>query len=255
MTESERENRRYWNAKASRYADAGARAWASAEPHWGCWGVPNTVLPLLPDSLAGLTAVELGCGTAYGSAWMVRRGARVVGVDVSEAQLATAARLRDAHGLAVELRQVSAEHTGLPAGAFDFALSEYGAALWCEPSAWLAEAARLLRPGGRLRLLSTHPLVQACSPMDGSLPVTERLERPWFGPERYDWRGADDDPGGIEFVPTPGAWFRHARQAGFETVDYREVQAPPGDGAEPGHVTAGWARRWPAEQALWLVRR
>ena len=29
--------------------------------------------------------------------------------------------------------------------------------------------------------VTNHHLVAVCSPLDGSLPVTERLERPWFG--------------------------------------------------------------------------
>ena len=44
----------------------------------------------------------------------------------------------------------------LPDDSFDLAFSEYGASLWCEPEAWLAEAARLLRPGGRLIFLTNH---------------------------------------------------------------------------------------------------
>ncbi len=247
------ETRRYWDEQAPSYAEAGARLWRS-DPAWGCWGIDNAEIPLLPDDLSGLDAVELGCGTAYGSAWMVRRGARVVAVDVSPAQLETARGLRAEHGLAMELLLASAEETGLPSGAFDFALSEYGAALWCDPGAWLREAARLLRPGGRLNLLSLHPLVQVCSPADGSMPITERLEQPWYRSERFDWRDADDEPGGIEFVPSPGSWFHHARSAGFRVADYREVGPPAPDQPSPSFVTTDWARQWPAEQALWLVR-
>ena len=44
-------------------------------------------LRLLPDDLAGLDTVELGCGTAYVSAWLARRGARPVGIDNSRRQL------------------------------------------------------------------------------------------------------------------------------------------------------------------------
>ena len=55
----------------------------------------------------------------------------------------------------------------LPDASFDFALSEYGASLWCEPEAWIAEAARLLRPGGRLVFLTNSPLLMLCTPHDG----------------------------------------------------------------------------------------
>jgi SAM-dependent methyltransferase len=38
---------------------------------------------IFPEQLAGKDAIELGCGTAYVSAWLSRREARVVGIDNS----------------------------------------------------------------------------------------------------------------------------------------------------------------------------
>ena len=54
--------------------------------------IVTTVALPLTEVLADLDVVELGCGTAYVSAWLARRGARPVGVDVTPAQLATARR-------------------------------------------------------------------------------------------------------------------------------------------------------------------
>jgi cyclopropane fatty-acyl-phospholipid synthase-like methyltransferase len=54
---------------------------------------------VLPRDLGGKDVIELGCGAAYVSAWVARRGARVVGIDNSAAQLATARRLQREHGL------------------------------------------------------------------------------------------------------------------------------------------------------------
>ena len=48
---------------------------------------------ILPD-VSGLDVIELGCGTAYVSAWLARGGARVTGVDISEEQLKTARTLQ-----------------------------------------------------------------------------------------------------------------------------------------------------------------
>ena len=47
----------------------GERQWGS-EPTWGMWGIP--VPGLLPDDMSGMDAIELGCGTAYVSAWIAR---------------------------------------------------------------------------------------------------------------------------------------------------------------------------------------
>src|SRR6476619_4619039 len=107
-------------------------------------------LRLLPDDLAGRDTIELGCGTAYVSAWLARRGARPVGIDNSEAQLATAASLQAEHGLSFPLHHGNAEATPFEDASFDIAISEYGASIWCDPYAWIPEAARLLRPGGEL---------------------------------------------------------------------------------------------------------
>ena len=52
--------------------------------------VPEAELQVFSEQLAGKDAIELGCGTAWIYAWLSRHGARVVGIDNSEAQLGTA---------------------------------------------------------------------------------------------------------------------------------------------------------------------
>jgi SAM-dependent methyltransferase len=247
------ENRRHWDALAPDWAERGARCWA-AEPHWGEFQVPEAELAMLPDSMAGVDAIELGCGTAYVAGWMARRGARVVGIDNSAAQLDTARRLAGEHGVELTLVHGDAEHVPYPDGSFDFAVSEYGAAIWCDPRAWVPEAHRLLRPGGRLVFLGTHPLAVACSPLDGSLPVGDRLVRNYFTLHRTDWRDAADEPGGIEFNLPVSGWMRLFRDTGFEVDDYVEVRAPSPGGEVRDYVTADWAYQFPAEQ-VWKLRR
>ena len=251
------ENRRLWDATADDWVAPGERSWAADAPHWGIWGVPDEQAPLLPARLDGRDVIELGCGTAYVSAWAARRGARrVVGIDNSARQLATARRLAGEHGVDLTLHHGLAEHTPEPDGAFDVAVSEYGAVLWAEPVAFLREARRLLRTGGTLSVLTSHPLTVLTAPLDGSIPSGTELVRPWFGGHRYDWRDAVDQPGGIEFVPTVGEWFALARQEGFVVVDYREIQAPASaDDGVRFAVTGAWAKRWPSEHALWLRAR
>lgn len=248
------ENRRYWNEDAAEWVAAGERLWAS-EPTWGQWGAPEAELGVLPDSMAGMDAIELGCGTGYGSAWMWRRGATVVGLDVSENQLATARRLAEQHAAPIEFIHADAEAVPLPDASFDFALSEYGAALWCEPRAWLAEAHRLLRPGGRVSFLSVTPLTTVCAPLDGSSPLTTQLIRPYFGLYEVDWTEVAVDPGGIEYVPTIGEWFRVFQDTGFAVEDYVEIQAAETAEGAPFTIDAAWAKQWPAEHVWKLVRQ
>jgi hypothetical protein len=74
LPEHVRRNRTYWDVLAAEYAGPGERAWARNEPTWGIWDVPDSKLRALPEDLAGMDAIELGCGTAYVSAWLARRG-------------------------------------------------------------------------------------------------------------------------------------------------------------------------------------
>ena len=248
-------NRAHWDDDATNWIASGERRWLE-DPTWGIW---HMALPgFVPDDMAGLDAIELGCGTAYVSAWMARRGASVVGIDNSERQLATARRLAAEHGIELTLVHGNAEAVPYPAGSFDFAISEYGAAIWCDPFVWLPEAHRLLRPGGTLAFLGTSSLAVLCSPIDGSLPITERLERDYFSMHRFDWRDAADEPGGIEFNLPLSRWIRLFGDTGFDIVEFIEIQAPepPSEEAtEPNFfVTPAWAHRYPSEQA-WVLRK
>ncbi len=241
-----RENRRYWDAMAGDWVPAGERNWAAQDPTWGIWGVPESELAMLPEDMTGLRVVELGCGTGYVSAWMARRGARVTGIDASAQQLATARRLAAEHGVDLELVHGNAEATPFPDAAFDFAISEYGAAIWCDPHRWIPEALRLLKPGGRLVFLAHHPLATVCSPWNGEA-IEERLIRPYFGLHRVDWTEVEVDPGGIEFTLPLSDWMALFRRTGFVLEDLREPRPTEG-GTEPVFfVTADWARRWPSE--------
>ena len=155
LPEHVRRNRAAWDQlgrrlRRQRRAQLEARA---GEEKWGVWDIPESSLHILPDDLDGLDTIELGCGTGYVSAWLARRGARPVGIDNSEAQLATARRLQAEHGIEFPLIHGNAETVPLPDASFDLAISEYGASIWADPYRWVPEAARLLRPGGRLMFL------------------------------------------------------------------------------------------------------
>jgi SAM-dependent methyltransferase len=189
------ENRDHWNADADNWVAAGERSWASDNPFWGLWGLPEADLHLLPLDMSGLHAIDLGCGTGYVSSWMARRGAQVVGIDIAERQLETARRLARTHGVEVTWVHGSAEAVPYPDESFDFAISEYGAALWCDPWCWMAEAHRILRRGGRLVFLTPSPWVAVCSPPSGA-DIAASLERDYFGLHRLDWRTVEKDPGG-----------------------------------------------------------
>jgi SAM-dependent methyltransferase len=245
-----RRNRELWDDWARTYAAPGEEGWAQETPTWGIWGVPESEVGLLPADLAGVDAIELGCGTAYVSAWLARRGARVVGIDASEAQLATARRLQQRYGLDFPLLHGNAEAVPYPDRSFDFAISEYGACLWADPQRWVPEAARLLRPGGRLVFLVNSFLMALCMPPEEGIAATDRLLRPAFGMYRVEW---PNDPG-VEFHLSPGEWIRLLGRSGFEIEDLLELRPAATATTRYPFVTLDWARQWPCEE-VWKVRK
>jgi SAM-dependent methyltransferase len=245
-----RRNRAWWDTQAAAYVAAGERKWARNEPTWGIWRTPEADLHVLPVEIAGKDVIELGCGTAYVSSWFARRGARVVGIDNSAEQLATARRLQKVHGLEFPLLHGNAEEVPYPDRSFDIAISEYGACLWADPYRWVPEAARLLRAGGELIFMVNSALLTLCVPAEGVVPAGETLLRPAFGMYRVEWPG---DPG-VEFHLSHGDWIRLLRQTGFEIEDLIEVQAPENGKTSYEYVTLEWARQWPSEE-IWKARR
>jgi SAM-dependent methyltransferase len=257
MTERElpehvRDNRAYWDGRADQWVAAGEAGWRASEPGWGIWELPESSLRLLPADMTGMTAIELGCGTGYVSAWMARRGARVVGIDNSQRQLATARRLATEHAIELTLLHGNAETVPYPDASFDFAISEYGAAIWCDPMSWIPEAHRLLRAGGQLVFLGNAPIATLCMPPSGAA-YEAQLHRSDFDLHRVDWTQCEVDPGGVEFNLPISKWLQLFRETGFEVLDYLELQAPPG--SNDRHYSPGWwAERWPSEH-VWKLRK
>ncbi len=246
LPEHARINQAAWSAEAENYVATAERDWASDEFAWGIWRVPEAEVGALPE-VADRDVVELGCGTAYVSAWLARRGARPIGVDLTEAQLATARRMQERHGLEFPLVHASAEAVPLPDGCADLVISEYGASLWCEPAAWIAEATRLLRPAGHLVFLTNSLLVALTAPDAGA--CTDRLIRPQRGLHELTW----PDEEGVEFHLPHGEWIALLSRHGLTVTGLHELYAPEGAAQTRfDWVTVDWARRWPVEE-IWTA--
>lgn len=250
LPEHVRRNREHWDELARNFVLAGEHGWRNNTPNWGIFGVPESEVRMIPDDIAGKDAIELGCGTAYVSSWLARRGARMVAIDNSEQQLATARRLQDEHGLDFPLIHGNAEKVGYPDGSFDFAISEYGACLWADPKLWVPEAARLLRPRGRLVFLTNSVLMTLCAPEEDDRAATDRLLRPQFGMYRVEWPTDNS----VEFHLPHGDWIRLLRNSGFDVEDLIELYPPANARTEYKFVTPEWARKWPCEE-VWKVRK
>jgi len=246
-------NRATWDGNAPDWVEKGREAWARSEPIWGR-GTPESELLLLPD-VGGLDAIDLGCGTAYISAWLARRGARVVGLDNSSQQLVTAKMLQGEFNLHFPLVHGDAERLPIADGSFDVATSQYGAALWCDPYSWIPEAARILRKGGWLMFETLTPSVMMCFPTgDDSAPVDAALHRDFFGMHRFEWHNEHGVIDAIEFHLGHGDLIRLLRSSGFDVENLSELQAPETGDLWPEDIPHEWAKRWPSIE-IWKARK
>jgi SAM-dependent methyltransferase len=243
-------NRALWTTSNAEYTGpSAASAWAEEEFTWGVFGVPERELDVLGD-VSDLDVIELGCGTAYFSAWLAKQGARPVGVDITPAQLETARHLQIETGLEFPLIEANAEDVPLANASFDVVVSEYGASIWCDPYRWIPEAHRLLREGGRLVFLRGSPLLILCA-VEEPDSTAETLQRPQRGMNRMEW-----SDGGVEFHLPHGEMIQVLRNSGFEVERLVELYAPEDAQTHEyySYVTADWARKWPAEE-IWAARK
>ena len=206
-------NRELWTRTNAEYTDAKAlEAWQRPDLLWGVWNVPESDVRALPDDVAGLDVVELGCGTAYVCAWFARNGARAVGVDPTPAQLQTARRCQAELGIEFPLVEAPGESVPLADASPTSSSRSTARRSGPTPHRWIPEAARLLRPGGGLVVSAEQHALDALQP--GRRPGRGAAAAPaGFGLHRIDW---EDDEGGVEFHLGHGDWIRLLRANGFE---------------------------------------
>lgn len=106
----------------------------------------------LAELRPGERVVDLGSGSGMDSfiaAMTVGRSGAVIGIDMTDAQLAKATRLSSGADNIV-FRKAYIEETGLPGEMFDCVISNGVINLAADKSLVFREAARLLKPGGRM---------------------------------------------------------------------------------------------------------
>ncbi len=199
--------------------------------------------------LTGLRGVHLQCHIGTDTISLARLGARMSGLDFSEASLAQARSLAERTGADVDFVAADVHDAAgvLGAGAFDLVFTGVGALCWLpDIRRWARVVADLLRPGGRLFLREGHPMLWALADVgpDGRLVV----EHPYF--ERAEPTVWDDDG---TYVTTETT-FTHNRtqewnhglgetvtalhEAGLQLRVLVEHDSVPWD-AMPGHMAPG----------------
>jgi SAM-dependent methyltransferase len=240
-------NRGYWNRDSGAYQQMHGQGLEERALAWGVWRIPESELRVLGE-VAGRDVLELGCGGAQWSAALAARGARAVGMDLSERQLAHAAGRLRALGARVPLVQGDAERAPFASASFDVVFCDHGAMSFARPEPAVAEAARLLRPGGVFAFCMASLLHDLCAD-----PVTQRVE-PRLELAAFEPLVLDDGQSVCHQL-LHGEWIRVFRRHRFVVEDLIELRPPPGATTTyADFVPLEWARRWPAEN-VWKLRR
>ena len=242
-----RSNRRVWDAEAGEYQEKHGETLERTALAWGVWRIPELEVRAL-GQFGGRDVLELGCGAAQWSVALAARGERPVGFDLSASQLGHACERVRASGARVPLVLGDAEHLPFTDSSFDLVFCDHGAMGFADPARTIPEAARVLRPGGRLAFCMTTPWLFVCWD-ETEERVDERLHESYF---ELDRAGID---GYVEFQRPYGEWIRLFRGAALVPLDLIELR--PAKGATTtydDYSQPEWARRWPAEH-IWVAEK
>lgn len=137
---------RQWGAVAEAYATSAVHA-----------SGPDLRALVEAAGLGGREQVlDLGCGAGHVALALAGAAAAVTAVDMTPEMLAAAAALAEQRELRnITFRQADVAALPFADASFDLVASRYSAHHWADPARALVEAARVLRPGGRLLLVDT----------------------------------------------------------------------------------------------------
>jgi tocopherol O-methyltransferase len=186
------------------YADATARGHADALLHM------NRVLADRAGIRPGQRVLDAGCGVGGSSLWLAeQRGVEVMGITPVASQVARARRYAAARGLCdhVAFEQADYTNTAFAAASFDVVWALESLCHAPDKGAFYREAARLLRPGGRL---IAAEYIRAARPLGA---LGERLLHEWL------------DGWAIPDLDTRDEHLRHVAAAGFTAVQLDDVTA------------------------------
>ncbi|MGH3795759.1 MAG: methyltransferase domain-containing protein [Pseudonocardiaceae bacterium] len=186
------------------YTDEGTRGHTDALKNM------NRVLAERVAIQSGERVLDAGCGVGGSSLWLAQeRNADVVGVTLAANQVAMARSNAAERGLAdrVQFEQADYTATSFPDASFDVVWAVESLCHASDKAAFYREAARLLRPGGRVVVAD---FVRAGRPVD---PVGERLLHEWL------------DGWAVPDIDTPDEHLAHLAAAGFTDARLDDVTA------------------------------
>lgn len=178
--------------------------------HFG--GDPRGIMPL-----AGLKALDIGCGGGLVAEPLARMGATVTAMDADAEAIAAAKLHAAAREVAIDYRVGAVEDLAASRKRFDLVLALEIIEHVSDPEAFLATLAKLVAPGG---LLIVSTLNRTLKSRILAITVAEKVLR-WVEPGTHDWK---------KFV-RPSELARGLRNIGFEAIDMTGLVFDPLKGA------------------------
>lgn len=235
--ESLRANRADWDAYADEYQASHGEFLGDEGFLWGPEGVREDHAHALGE-VAGRRVLEIGCGAAQCSRWVLARGGRPVGLDVSMRQLQHSRRIDLEHGVSVPVVCAGAAALPFPDASFEVVFSAFGALQFvADADALVADVARVLRRGGRFAFSVTHP-TRWMFPDDPGEDGLTASQSYW---DRTPYVEVDDQTGETRYVEhhrTIGDWVHALSSCGFRLLELLEPEWPE----DHDRVWGGWSR-------------
>lgn len=231
-----------WNQISAWYQNRHAIPTHSA--HYGPWAPLENDLRLL-GAVRGLHILEVGCGGGQCAIAFAKQGARVAGLDLSDAQIEFARSLAAREDLTIPFTQGSAEDLAAFAdGAWDVVFSAYAFQYIERMEACLRECARVLRPGGRLLFSLDHPFRDCFADVEDDYEPTIYAARSYYDRTPMNWNFGDTGVRMTSWHRPISEWVALLAAAGFALEQMLEPEPP----------AALLDEIWPMDDALSALR-
>jgi SAM-dependent methyltransferase len=213
-----------WNTLASRWIDMQGEA-GDVNQKW----IINPTLFRLAGDVQGTRVLDAACGGGHLAREFARRGATVVGVDISQVMIAIANSCEQAKPLGIHyIIGNLANLPDLESAAFDLAISSMAFMNIENAGEAFCEIARLLRPNGRFVFSIPHPCYPRITGNHGVFAADAQGEE-WlkeFCVANYHTEGRFDVIINEASIPTfhrtLGTYFSLLALAGFVVTDFCE---------------------------------
>ena len=147
-----REVGRYWNDNADAWTKLARAGYDVYRDHLNT----PAFFEMLPD-IQGLSGLDIGCGEGHNTRLLAERGAMITAIDISDRFIQHAQQLERQEAAGITYRVASAGKLPFADSTFDFTTGFMSFMDIPETGRALAEAYRVLKPGGFMQFSITHP--------------------------------------------------------------------------------------------------